>query len=82
MAELSIRVRLFGSLRKFRPPGQNDPITLSLPAGAAVKDLLGALGIPAERTGIMVVNDRHVEATTPLADGMEVSLFPPLAGGR
>ena len=42
---------------------------------------MAALGIPENHTGLVVCNDTHLDMTSPLEDGIEVSLFPPLAGG-
>ncbi len=81
MAEITVTARLFASLRRFQPKGHEGPLTVRLPGGADVRALLGALGIPEQSAGIVVVNDKHVEMTTPLAEGLEVNLFPPLAGG-
>jgi molybdopterin converting factor small subunit len=81
MAEITVEVRLFASLRRFQPKGADGPIPLRLPAGAAVRDAVAALGIPQESAGIVVCNDVHLKLESPLQDGAEVSIFPPLAGG-
>jgi len=81
MSEIAVSVRLFASLRRFQPQGQDGPITVRLPAGATVADVIAALGVPEKSTGIVVCDDRHLELASPLRDGAEVSLFPPLAGG-
>jgi len=81
MAEITVKVRLFASLRRFQPKGADGPIPLRLPAGSAVRDAVRALGIPEENAGIVVCNDVHHELGSPLQDGAEVSIFPPLAGG-
>ena len=81
MSQITVRVRLFASLRRFQPKGADGPIALTLPRGAVVRDAVSALGIPEQSTGIVVCNDAHLELGSPLADGAEVSLFPPLAGG-
>jgi molybdopterin converting factor small subunit len=76
-----VTARLFAGLRRFQPKGSEGAIPVNLADGADVRALLAALGIPEESAGIVVVNDRHAELTTALADGLEVNLFPPLAGG-
>jgi transketolase len=81
MGDITVRVKLFASLRRFRPPGGDGPVALRLPPGATVQHAVRALGIPEGGTGIAVCNDRHLDLTTPLEDGAELSLFPPLAGG-
>ena len=40
-----------------------------------------ALKIPREQAGLLVVDDTYVEVKTVLEDGLELSIFPPLAGG-
>ena len=78
---MTISVRLFASLRRFQPKDVDGAIPVQLPAGAQVKDIAAALGIPPERAGLVVCDTVHLEPTSPLRDGMEVSVFPPLAGG-
>ena len=53
----------------------------SAPAGATAQDAIDALKIPREHAGMLVAGDTYVEATTPLTDGLQLSIFPPLAGG-
>ena len=79
--EITVPVRLFASLRRFQPKGVDGAVPVTLPAGAVVRDALAALGIPEKSTGIVVCNDVHLELGSALQDGVEVSLFPPLAGG-
>jgi molybdopterin converting factor small subunit len=81
MADITVKVRLFAGLRRFQPQGADGPITLRLPAGSLVRDAVAALGIPEAQAGIAVCNDAHLELTSPLQEGAEVSIFPPLAGG-
>jgi transketolase len=78
---ITVQVRLFASLRRFQPAQTSGSIALSLPAGAVVRDAVAALGIPEDSTGIVVCGDEHLKLTSALADGAELSLFPPLAGG-
>jgi transketolase len=78
---ITVKVRLFASLRRFQPKDADGPIALRLPTGAVVKDAVAALGIPPDRAGIVVCQDQRLDLAAPLADGVEVSLFPPLAGG-
>ena len=39
------------------------------------------LNIPREQAGMLVAGDTYVEVGTVLEDGLELSIFPPLAGG-
>jgi molybdopterin converting factor small subunit len=63
-----------------------DALTLELPEAATVADLVSALrrapggdALPARP--LCAVNLVQVGATAPLADGDEVAILPPLAGG-
>ena len=78
---ITITVKLFAMLKKYVPEGSSDGISLSLPSGATVQDAVDALKIPREQAGLLVVDDTYVEVKTVLADGLELSIFPPLAGG-
>jgi transketolase len=81
MGDVTVKIRLFASLRRFQPKGSDAPIPLTLPAGAVVADAIAALGIPVKSAGIVACNDERLEPTSPLVDGTELSIFPPLAGG-
>jgi molybdopterin converting factor small subunit len=80
---MQVRVRLFATLRKYLPAGHpSDALQLTLPDGATAGDVVARLGIPAEHAKMIVSNNEQLDVTSPLCDGQEVSLFPPLAGGR
>ena len=78
---ITVSVKLFATLKRFLPPGNVDGVQLTLPAGATAQDAIDALKIPREHAGMLVAGDTYVEATTPLTDGLQLSIFPPLAGG-
>jgi molybdopterin converting factor small subunit len=83
-ATLRTRLLLFASYAEL--VGQ-DEVDAVLPAPARVEDLLvwaravlpGGARLP-ERP-LVAVNRRHVRLDTMLADGDEVALLPPMAGG-
>ena len=77
---ITISVKLFATLKKYLPPG-NEGLKLTLPAGATVQDAIDALKIPREHAGMLVAGDTYVEVNTPLTDGLQLNIFPPLAGG-
>ncbi len=77
---MKVRVNTFANLRDYAPGGR-EPVGLSLPSGAAVADLLAALRIPPTVQAVMLVNGRRADAATPLHDGDDVTLFPPMEGG-
>jgi len=78
---VTISVKLFATLKRFLPPGSEDGVRLTLPVGATVQDAVDALKIPREHAGMLVAGDTYVEAGTPLTDGLQLNIFPPLAGG-
>jgi molybdopterin converting factor small subunit len=81
MAEtVTVTVKLFAALKKYLPPEKED-ITLTLARGSTVQDAIAAVKIPPEHAGMLVVDDTYVEVNTPLSEGMQLSVFPPLAGG-
>ena len=78
---VTVSVKLFATLKKYLPPGEMEGTTLTLPAGAKMLDVIDALKIPPDHAGMLVVGDVYVEKETPLTDGLQISIFPPLAGG-
>ncbi|MHB8764862.1 MAG: MoaD/ThiS family protein [Deferrisomatales bacterium] len=77
---MRVRVRLFSVLRRYAPGGE-ETAAVELPAGARVADALAALAIPPEIERVVLVNGQHAPDEAALADGDEVTLFPPVAGG-
>ena len=76
---MKVAVRLFAALRE--RAGAREA-ALELDDGASVDDVWPALGLGDEPAGLVyAVNRAYVERGTPLADGDEVALIPPVSGG-
>jgi len=78
----TVQVRLFATLRRYFPDLQlGESITVDLPDGATVGQLIEHLNIPIEEVKIVFVNNivRDMEST--LEDGDMVGIFPPVGGG-
>ena len=74
-----VAVKLFAALREQAGARER---ALELADGASVDDVWPALGLGDEPTGLVyAVNRAYVERGTPLADGDEVALIPPVSGG-
>jgi len=78
---VTISVKLFATLKKYLPPGSEEGISLTLLAGSTVLDVIEALKIPPEHATMLIAGDSYVEKSTLLTDGLQLSIFPPLAGG-
>jgi len=78
---VTVSVKLFATLKKYLPPGSAEGTSVTLPAGSTVSDVIDVLKIPHEQATMLVAGDTYVEKTTPLTDGLQLSIFPPLAGG-
>ncbi len=74
-----VAVKLFAALREQAGARER---ALELADGASIDDVWPALGLGDEPTGLVyAVNRTYVERGTPLADGDEVALIPPVSGG-
>lgn len=81
---MRVRLLLFASYRDLAGTGEVD---LDLPAGATAADAVallrrsgnGASRLPARP--VLAVNQDYASADTVLAEGDEVALLPPVAGG-
>ena len=77
---LTVRVRLLGDVRR-HATGAGESFTRELLDIATAGDLLRDLGIPADEPVIVGVNGVLGSMDSPLADGDEVMLVSPMAGG-
>lgn len=79
---MKVHVKLIASLKRYIPAGtDSDTITLDVPEGSTVAELIAKLGIGEERAKIVVSNGEQLEVATVLQEQQEVHLYPPLAGG-
>jgi MoaE-MoaD fusion protein len=74
-----IAVRLFAGLRERAGTGARE---LELPENSTVGDVWPALDLGDEPPGLLYAVDKaYASRETPLADGNEVALIPPVSGG-
>ena len=79
---MRVQVKLFATLRKYMPAGTTgDTLTVDVPADATVADLVASLGIPLEHARMAVAAGEQLDLAAPVPNGVEINLFPPLAGG-
>lgn len=79
---MTVGVKLFATLARYLPKDtQGDSALLDVAEGSTVNDVAAALGIPADLSRIVLVNDEDAEEGRILRTGDVVTLFPPLAGG-
>jgi molybdopterin converting factor small subunit len=77
---MTIHVQLFAYLSKFSLSGQ-EKFQLEVGPDATVGWLLGNLKIPPDFERMVLVNGRRANPETRLAEGDDVFIFPPAAGG-
>jgi molybdopterin synthase catalytic subunit/molybdopterin converting factor small subunit len=76
---MQVVVKLFAALRERAGTRER---ALELDAGSSVDDVWPALELGDEPAGLVyAVNRAYVDRGTPLADGDEVALIPPVSGG-
>jgi molybdopterin converting factor small subunit len=81
---VEVRIRLGSNIARFAPAPL---MRLELPDGATVDELYECLVAghpelaPALRSALPIVGGAHVERERALADGDEVALLAPVAGG-
>lgn len=79
---MKVFVKLYALLREHHPgPNRSVPLEVELPEGATVADLTPALHLPPKLVRNAFVNNQAAALTTPLHEGDQVSLFPPVVGG-
>ena len=79
---MKVEVELFATLAAYLPAGATgDSVTMDMPDGSTVEEVIRSLAIPTRLECLTVVNGRDAPSEHRLADGDVLSLFPPLAGG-
>ncbi len=79
---ITVEVRLFASLRKYRPDlGIGERFIITLDDNAKLGNLLDELKISKEETKAVFVNGKWEEENYPLRDRDRIGIFPPIGGG-
>ena len=79
---MRVEVRLFATLTRYLPAdNRTGAAILDVLEDSTVGDLANTLGIPADLSHIVLVNDEEADDVRRLHAGDVVTLFPPLAGG-
>ena len=77
---MMVDIHLLGYLAKFSPTKQ-EKFKLELPGGATVGQVLEEIEFPVDLERVLLVNGGHAESSTLLAEGDEIFVFVPAAGG-
>jgi molybdopterin converting factor small subunit len=75
-----VNVQLLGYLAKYSPT-QKETFGLELEPGATIGGLLETIDFPPDLEKMVLVNGHRSNEATRLADGDEVFIFSPAAGG-
>ena len=78
---ITVTVTFFADLRRFIPRGGDGPQLYTIHEGAAVADLLAAIGIEQGAEVTIAVDGELAGRDTPLRDGVEIMLLNPMEGG-
>lgn len=80
---MQIRVKLMAALRSKLPPGSTGGVAaLELPAGGTVAAALEQFGLTGGQVHLVLVNgEMEMDRARLLAEGDELTIFPPVAGG-
>ena len=74
-----IDVKLIASLRNYVPGHGDGLVSLNVRDGTRASEVPEAIGFPADRVKMVMVNGRRSSLDACLRDGDRVSLFPPEA---
>lgn len=77
---MMVNVQLLGYLVKYSPAGK-EIFTQELDPEATIGRLLEKIGFPPDMEKMALVNGHQANEATRLADGDEVFIFAPAAGG-
>lgn len=80
-SRIAVRLTLFADLRRLLPKGHEGPLTISVPAGATVADLMAAANVPPDEDVTIGINGDQGAREAVLNNGDDVVFFSPMEGG-
>lgn len=78
---MKVEVRLFANLRDNYPKESKGVLTVELPRGSTVGNLIENLNLPDGLPLIVMINGKRQPETALLNDNDRVGIFPPVGGG-
>ena len=79
---MTVHVKLFALLRRYHPgPNRSTPLSIALPEGSTVADLIALLNLPDDIVRAAFVNGEKLPLDTLLHEGDLVSMFSAVVGG-
>lgn len=78
---LALRLRFFGSMRKYLPPNEDGPLLRAFSGPVTVGSVLDVLAIEPEDEMAVAINGELGGLDSQLSDGDELTLFGPMEGG-
>lgn len=75
---MKVRVKHFASLKK---GAENGPVTVEIPDGALISDLMSKIGIKQDDVGILMVSGKQATFGHPLKENDVVTFIPHIGGG-
>lgn len=76
-----LEVRLYATLRRYTPASPNGVITVVVPAGSTVLDVVRKIKIDPAEIHLIMINGIGCEFDKLVNEGDRVGLFPPVGGG-
>jgi sulfur carrier protein ThiS len=76
-----VEVHLHADLERYASGGRRGVMSLVLPVGAQVADVLREVALPADRNVLVGLNGKAAQLEQVLEDGARIDLVPPIAGG-
>jgi len=74
-----VKVSLYATLRKYI--GGAPSVEVEIDPGQTVGQVLKRLGVPADQTRIIFVNNRAADLSHALQGGEQLGIFPAIGGG-
>jgi molybdopterin converting factor small subunit len=79
---VTVEVRLYATLRKYRPDlAMGESFVITLGDKANLGNLFNELKIPSEEVKVAFVNGKWEEESYLLQEGDRIGIFPPVGGG-
>ncbi len=79
---ITVKVKPFATLRRHFPDVEiGGGVTVELPDGATIEQLLQKLDLPRAHVKVIFVNGTVQSRDHTLSDGDEIGVFPPVGGG-